>query len=213
MSDAADMAEQGRQEEHLREDVLFGWLVDGQTLAAAEAAHLAACTLCQAAAAQTRRLLEELVVYRAAVPSKDAQARYVAAFRHARADQPSLLNRVASWLIGSLVFDSRTQALAAGVRSGGSAAYRLVFRAGETELELLVEPENGRRSLVGEVLGAVDTVYLVQLSLLEGESPVLEQETDGNGMFRFEALRPGRYRLDVSSVAGEMFTVGELMLE
>ena len=205
--------DQAQQEWHIDEGALTDWVVDGRPLTDAETGHLAGCAECQANAARTRQLLADLDVYRHSAVSEETLARYTGLLAQVRGARPSLLSRIATWIQGQLIFDSRSQMLAAGVRSANMTTYRLVYAAGETELEMLVEADNGRRSLVGEVLGPSEETYFIQLTGLDQEAFAAECETSTEGAFRFDALRPGRYRLDVSSTEGIVLSVAELTLE
>ena len=62
--------------------------------------------------------------------------------------------RLSPWTMASLMFDSLSQPLTAGVRSGASESRQLVFEAEGTMVDLVLDtrPQSGTISLVGQVV-------------------------------------------------------------
>ena len=181
----------------------------------AEAAHLDTCADCRGQRAALQRLTDELTVAQASVVSPDAEARYLDMFAQTRSGRPSLLARAAAWVQAQLAFDSRAQTAAAGVRSGGTLAYRLLFAADQAEVELMVEPVQSRRRLMGELVddrGEALAPALVELAAQDG-SVRFEAETDGFGRFLFEDLTPGNFALVITpSRVGDIIQVDSLVI-
>ena len=148
---------------HLDEVRLLENIYGDAPLTPAEAAHLDTCADCRGQRAALQRLTDELTVAQASVVSPDAEARYLDMFAQTRSGRPSLLARAAAWVQAQLAFDSRAQTAAAGVRSGGTLAYRLLFAADQAEVELMVEPVQSRRRLMGEFEGGGTVAAMVEL--------------------------------------------------
>ena len=107
------------------------------------------------------------------------------------------------WTVARLTFDSFNQPLTAGVRSGTSTSRQLLFEAGETIVDLVLDigPEPGTVSLVGQVvdkLGAQIAPRKVAIILwTETGQPLLETPTNEFGEFQMEIAGQNRLRLSV----------------
>ncbi|MET0622473.1 MAG: hypothetical protein ABW250_05795 [Pyrinomonadaceae bacterium] len=120
--------------------------------AAAERAHLDACTRCAGQAAQ----LGHLAALMRADTAEDAPPALVADVvrmfraRRVRADEPGLLRR----LVAALAFDSSSLTPAFGVRSGQAApARQMLFSAGDLDVDLRLAPGAEGWTVSGQVLG------------------------------------------------------------
>ncbi len=191
--------------EHLEEARLMAHVWDGAVLGDDERVHLDDCDVCRTQLSALRSLTHELNVAQASTARPEVESRYVALFARAQADGrgSSLLARATQWLQAQLTFDSRTQALVGGVRSGLGSSYRLLFATDGVEIELMVESMQGQRRMVGEVVsagGEPPAAALVALMLRDG-TPVSEAESDEFGRFMFQGIDPGEFALVVTPSA------------
>jgi hypothetical protein len=198
--------------EHLHDEEIHAHLFDGQPLAPAAQAHLAGCAECRGQVAAWQRLAGELAIARRSAVSPAAEARYAALFAAVEQPDRSLAARVTAWLTATLTWDSRSQPLAAGVRGAGVAAYRLLYAGADSEVELLVEPANGTRRIIGEVMGAAEGVALVELSEGAAAEPAYAAESTPDGRFHLERVVPGRYRMTITPATGAIVEVDMLDL-
>lgn len=186
--------------EHVEEARLNESVFTDTPLTAEEVAHLEVCRDCYDLWTKLHTLAGELAIARASTLTPETAARYAAIFVQARQAAPSRWARATRWIQAQLTFDSRTQALAAGVRSSSTTSCRLLFAAEEAEIELMVEHAQGRRRLMGEVVdgeGVPLTAALVELALHDG-SAHYEAETDEYGRFQFADLVPGDFALVIT---------------
>lgn len=102
-----------------------------------------------------------------------------------------------------LVFDSLSQPLTAGVRSGASDSRQLVFEAEGTMLDLVLDsrPQSGTLSLIGQVVdkgGAKVAPRQVAVILwTETGQPLAETSANEFGEFQLEFAAQDRLRLSV----------------
>jgi hypothetical protein len=95
--------------------------------------------------------------------------------------------------LAELVRDSAAdRELLAGVR-GESNVRLLSFEAADLDIDLQVVPQAGRRSLLGQVVGAVTDV---QVETVEG---VITAAVDPHGCFQVDDVAAGRMRLRVAA--------------
>jgi hypothetical protein len=198
------------QMEHLQEIQLMAYILDGKLFSSAEQEHVDACEACQSRLLSLMQLRGELDIARKSEVAPDTEASYLAFFVQARQgvaeEAPGhlkhLFDKLTQWLIATPVWDSRREVLPAGLRSISTSSYRLLFGATNTEVELMVEPQNGLRRLMGEVMtGSGDEESepaLVQLFSSEGEAIAMEVESDPSGRFQLEEIAPGVYTLIVT---------------
>jgi len=99
-----------------------------------------------------------------------------------------------------LVYDTRDRPLAAGVRSVGGPARRLLFTADATELVIQMTPERhpGRVRLMGQVLDNGMPIGGVSVQL-DGPDGQCVKATDDEGQFRVADVRNGSYRLEIGT--------------
>jgi hypothetical protein len=90
-------------------------------------------------------------------------------------------------LVAALTYDSRGEALPAGVRSGGAGARRLAYEAEGTVVELLVNPEPARRvvQITGQITRKGERGGM-RVRLLAGKRLVGETEATEYGEFHVE---------------------------
>lgn len=119
--------------------------------------------------------------------------------------QPSQLS---SWIMANLVFDSLSQPLTAGVRSGASDSRHLVFEAERTMVDLVLDTQtqSGTISLTGQVMdkgGAKLAPRQVAVILWTETSQLLAESLANEfGEFQMEFAAQNRLRLSVE-IAGQ----------
>ncbi len=199
---------------HLSEEKMSTVVIDGVTWTVEEADHLAHCAECQEKVSGLTALATEMAVARRSAVSPEAAARYQAVFEQRRAAEASNWPQMENWLQALAVFDSREAGMPAGVRSAGvQAGYRLLFEAGETEIELQVEEEAGARRIEGEYFGVDDTTQgpvLIHLLALNDQGHVYETESNDGGRFRITQVLPGRYQMTLSTASDEVVSIDAL---
>jgi len=108
-------------------------------------------------------------------------------------------------LQAALVYDTKTQPLAPGVRAAVQRGRRILYTAEATELILqpTPEPRPDHVRLMGQVLddGMPVDGAAVRLS---GESTALHRATDDEGDFRVGGLRVGSYDLDIETATRQI---------
>jgi len=104
-----------------------------------------------------------------------------------------------------LVYDTKTQPLASGVRAVVQRGRRLLYAAGETELVLQIasEPQPDQVRLMGQVLDEGMPVDGATVDL-RGESVALHRATDEEGEFRLGGLPVGSYDLDIDTATRQI---------
>ncbi|HXF61643.1 MAG TPA: hypothetical protein VNK95_08500 [Caldilineaceae bacterium] len=189
--------------------LLYNHLLDGVPLPEDAAAHLAGCPPCRERLARLEQLMTELAVARRSRPSPATEARYAALFAQVAQRPAGVASELAAWVKGVLAWDSRRQPLLAGVR--GAGAYRLLYTAGEAEVELLVEPVGSGRRLIGEFYrdneGAVVLVELAPLTAPPSPYPVNTVESNSDGRFILDRVPPGQYRLIMTPFDGPIIEI------
>ncbi len=112
------------------------------------------------------------------------------------------------WTIARLAFDSLSQPVVAGMRSGGSDSRQLVFDADGTMVDLVidVQPQAGTLSLVGQVVdkGGAKIAPRQAAVVLWAETgqPLAETASNEFGEFQMEFAAQARLRLSVE-IAGK----------
>jgi hypothetical protein len=112
-----------------------------------------------------------------------------------------------------LVYDTRDRPLAAGVRSVGGPARRLLFAVDETELVLQMTPERspGRVRLMGQLLDNGMPIGGARVHL-NGPTGVCVKATDDEGQFRVADVLKGSYHLEIGTVS-QLLSVDHLTIE
>ena len=214
---------------------IFAHVLEGVPFSVEERAHLAQCEVCQQDVAALALLQTELEVARQSQLSPGLEARLFAVLAQVQLDdsqqspQPSsrhnMLDVLVEWVAALPLWDSRRQAGALGVRNATQTSYRLLFGAGETEVELMVEPHNGMLRVVGEVLipetDAAEGVALIELVEQSSHKPhadslasirALEVESDRQGRFVLEQVPPGAYVMTVTPCTSRVVVIEPLEL-
>ncbi|MGA8153834.1 MAG: hypothetical protein WB952_22985 [Terriglobales bacterium] len=112
-----------------------------------------------------------------------------------------------AWTMARLVFDSLSQPLTAGVRSGASDSRQLVFDAERTIVDMVLDtrPQTGTISLVGQVVDKGGTKLaprrLAVILWTETGQPLAETSANEFGEFQLEFVPQDRLRLSVE-IAG-----------
>jgi hypothetical protein len=112
-------------------------------------------------------------------------------------------DKAAGFLTADLVYDTKTQALATGIRAAMQRSRRLLYAVDEMELVFQVTPagQQQRVRLFGQILDDGVPVEGAAVSL-RGPSTAFDGETDEDGEFKVADLHVGRYDLDVATESG-----------
>ena len=112
-----------------------------------------------------------------------------------------------------LVYDTRDHPLAAGVRSVGGSARRMLFATDETELVLQMTPERrpGRVRLMGQVLDNGMPIGGASVHL-DGPTGPCVKSTDDDGQFRLANIQKGSYCLEIGTMT-QVLSVNHLAIE
>jgi len=119
------------------------------------------------------------------------------------ARQPS---KASPWTLAALVFDSLSQPLTAGVRSGVSDSRQLMFEVEGTMVDLVLEtrPDHGTMSLLGQVVdkgGArIAARQVAAILWTETGQPLAEATANEHGEFQMEFPAQTRLRLSLEIV-------------
>lgn len=116
-------------------------------------------------------------------------------------------------LTPELVYDTRDRPLAAGVRSVGGPARRLLFAVDETELVLQMTPERSpdRVRLLGQVLDNGMPIGGASVQL-DGPTGLCIKSTDDEGQFRVADVQKGSYHLEIGTLT-QRLSVDHLTVE
>jgi len=194
---------------HPSDDLLYDYVLDGDPLPESAAAHIEGCPRCRERLARLEQLKTELAIARLSRPSPTTEARYDALFAHVAQRPAGVVSELAAWVKGMLAWDSRHRPLPAGVR--GASPYRLLYTAGDAEVELLVEPVGSGRRLIGELYRSDEgTVALVELAPLTAPPlpyPGNVVESNHEGRFILDRVPPGQYRLIMTPLDGPIIEV------
>lgn len=109
---------------------------------------------------------------------------------------PATRTRIA----GALRFDSRTQPLAFGIRSGITAVRQLLFNAGERDIDLRVTPSGERFVVAGQVLGPEEPGMVA----LRGEATTAEAQLNALAEFVLPPVPAGKYILVLALESAEV---------
>ncbi len=126
--------------------------------------------------------------------------------------------KASSWTTARLVFDSLSQPLTAGVRSGVMDSRQLAFEAEGTIVDLVLDtrPQSGTISLVGQVVdkgGARVAPRQVAVILwMEIGQPLVETLANEFGEFQLEFAAQDRLRLSVEIVGHKPIRIPPLNL-
>ena len=124
-----------------------------------------------------------------------------------------------AFIMAKLMFDNLSQALTAGVRSGGSDSRQLMFDAEGTMVDLVIDthPKSGTISLVGQVVDKRGTkVAPRQVSVMlwtETGQCLAEASADQFGEFQMEFPPQDRLRLSVEIVGHKSIRIPPVNLK
>jgi hypothetical protein len=190
---------------HLNAGELIAF-VEGTAAPEAERAkrHLEECPRCRERERELRRLIGSMTADRLLEPSSGALDAVIGRFGRPRPDAglPAWARGLRE-TVARLVLDTFSQpGLAfAGARTVATAR-RLRFEAGDLELDVLIEPEEGRRRLTAQVLSlAVGGTPVSDASYLVSVAGNLESsgETDEHGELASDLRTPGDIEIRVAA--------------
>jgi len=175
-------------------------------------AHLTVCAACSAEAETARRLLAAARADRMTDPPEAVLEAALSLWKSAR---PRAVGRSVSIVKAILSFDSFASPAAAAVRSTETSrrtarARRLVYRAGDYDIELTVErPRSGkeRPSIRGQLLPRVDADIVpagTEARLGKAGGRIARLALDRRGVFSSGPLPRGRYRLSLEVGASRL---------
>ncbi len=199
---------------HLSEENLYTFAFDQTPLTNDAQRHLAECEQCRDQLSQLTQLSTELTFVKRSQLTAQTLTNYYALFEEVQT-RPSVLTRSVQWLRAQLSWDSRQQPALQGIRSGVSSTYRLLYSSDTADIEILVEPRNGSRHLVGEIIPLTDSLKvpaLLQLVLPQSAEVVSEIECDEQGRFRIDGLKPAEYALSITPRKGNALQIELLEL-
>lgn len=220
--------------EHLVERRMIEDLWDGAALNTVERYHLSLCVECQQQFATLALLRDEFAVARQSAIRPEAENRLFAILEQLREKQSlgiplqNLLGTFSGWVNALPLWDSRQQAGMMGIRNANRSSYRLLFGAKETEIELLVESQNGVLRVTGEVMVAENKtenktgnkaegegsngLALVELMASADAKSAIEAESDVHGRFLLEHVPPGIYTMTITPRYSQMVVIEPLEL-
>lgn len=206
--------------EHVQERRMIEYVWDGAALTPAESDHLSLCAGCRQQLAMLRLMRDELEVAHLSEMSPEQEGRLIAMLAQTQQDAPEekpFRNRLTSlteWARALLLWDSRQQGGVVGVRNLTMNSYRLLFGANETEVELMVEAQDGLRRVIGEVIMAEgqNGLALIELMTSADAKKALETESDENGRFALEQVPPGTYVMTITPRYSSMVIIEPLEL-
>lgn len=216
---------------HLDESRIIESIWDGAPLSEDERAHLSLCAACEKLYSSYALLSDEFAVAQASQISVESESRLVSLFAQRKASAQEnaaqhetrlhrLLDSVAGWVQALPLWDSRDQAMPVGVRGTRRPSYRLLFGAHATEVELMVEPQNGNLRIVGEVLvvnppvnsDKANSLALIELMATNNRRHAIEAESDVDGHFMLDSVPPGTYVLTITPRYSQMVVIDPLEL-
>jgi hypothetical protein len=165
-------------------------------------AHIASgCPDCATAVGMWKKVCSIAAHEPSITPPDDAVRMVKLEFATRQSPQPG------PWTIARLLFDSLSQPLTAGVRSGASDSRQLMFEAEGTMVDLVLDtrPQSGTICLVGQVVDKGGTrVAPRQVAVIlwtETGQPLAETAANEFGEFQLEFAAQERLRLSVE-IAG-----------
>ena len=212
---------------HLTDEQLHEVAFSASPLSAIDSAHLAACTICQTQLAKLQLLSRELAVAKWSEPSQAAKERYAALFDNTQTSTPTPSPAINSWLntltetVKALVmWNGRDRLAAQGVRNASTASYRMLYSAGQIEIELLIEPVSSQFKVEGELLPNQSEAQIlpVLLELYRGQrrapdgTPIFSGESSGEGRFHIPPMPTGIYSLYLVPPQGAIIVIDPLEL-
>lgn len=146
--------------------------------------HLSGCDRCAA----EKAWLEQVIGLMRTDTTEDAPSAVIARARRLFQPQVAPTKRRVPALV---YFDSRGRPLALGVRSGQPAAWQLLLKAGDYDLDMRITPVDAAWQISGQLLGP-DTNGQIEL---QGDAGVVQADLNNLGEFSLPPTPPGVYRL------------------
>ena len=188
--------------------------LDGQLnpeLAAEVAAHIAAwCGLCAADLAWYERVKSVAAADDTIEPPPWVFKRAVRLFETARARAG--VGAAIGRLVATLVFDSQTRALPAGVRLTAPSERQMLYRAGAYTVDLQIASTAAKARLSGQVLKEgefkFESVAGLRVFLLSKEEALASAVASNFGEFAFPPVGCGQYDLHIETGDADITIVG-----
>jgi hypothetical protein len=182
--------------------------------AAALTAHVADCAKCRAASDWLAQVLS--ASEQGPLP-EPPQAVLERAFDVMPRKAAASVDAPRRWSVAELVRETFGQALPAGIRGGATAERRLLYAAGEAELDLeIARGDVGKPAyrITGQLLvrGGIEELEMIAVLWSDGVA-VARGVGDPMGMFVLRDIPPGTYRLEVwIPVAGHIIRMDPLQV-
>lgn len=178
--------------EHLSIENIMTYL-DGKAADAEKArieAHLAVCAACSESKRQTEameQLLHEETDFQ-------TPAHLVQGLKDLFPAGPRPVKPFLAQLMASLSFDSFNEPLMAGVRSPAAPARQRIFRAGDIDVDVKIDPGKGNKriTLTGQVMSEASNFV---------HDAVVRLESDGMVRYRTRTNQMGEFSFDVPNEA------------
>lgn len=206
--------------EHISEAQLTAIAFEQVMLSAQEMAHLATCAECRTRLARLQRLAQEFAVARQSEPPPAVRATAYAHIAQVQ-QKPSWIQRLVERLPAQLLWDSRQQLTAQGLRTLPAARYHLLYTTEQIDVELDVQPQGTGLQVEGDLLlatgeGADQTASLapslLHLQPVKPGDAAYESDCDAQGHFYFHNVAPGRYTLLITPHTGALIEIVGLEL-
>lgn len=164
--------------------------------------HLAnGCEPCRTQVALMRRVATLAIDDGRWEPPTDAVSKATAIFPASLPRKIGFAHRI----LARLVFDSFSQPLPVGVRSGQRLSRQVMYRAGDVYVDLRVDHEHGQRhvSLVGQIAGRGVPAVSADVCLMDGHEAIARVPLNEFGEFQMQYVPGRRMRLRIPLDAGE----------
>ena len=126
------------------------------------------------------------------------------------------INPTIQRLRAQLTWDSRQQFVIPNVRGIANRHYRLLYASNELEVELYVESHHQERRMRGELLplpvNSSRLPALVQIQDSIQDRTIHELESDFQGNFHIDSLKPGMYNVLITPQTGSIIELSRLEL-
>jgi len=169
-------------------------------------AHLAGCRACAELKQELEEVVHQLGELREELSSKppaDVVDAGIQLFQAVRRPKKGGVRQI----IASLVYDSFDQAMPAGVRRVGAPPRQLLFRAGDVDVDVMIESTeaSGRITLAGQIFSNAVTFFDNTPVKLESRGIVRYRiRTNAVGEFSFDQVPADTYHLSVDLPEGQI---------
>jgi hypothetical protein len=196
--------------DHLAEDILSAHVFAQAPLSEQAVAHLAICAGCRVTLTTLQRMADEMRIARQSEPSLALRSSAYQLF--ARIQQaPSWLERMVLRLRAELIWDSRQQLAAQGLRAAPAERYHLLYATNRIEVEMSVQPRALGFDLEGDLLPIAPddslTPALLHLQPADPQTALYETRSDPDGHFRLQGVAPGHYALLITPPTGALLEI------